>query len=116
LNAVKSTYRRKETADAEQTKYIPSVVVRFEPSGSELRCVLEDNGAACSDADERAKLDRSFDAAKMNPFNPNSRSFGLSFCVVAVRAQGGRVELVTKTSTLSTVNVYLPLILPGTTT
>lgn len=108
LNAAKATHRRGETADAKRTPYVPSVSVRFTSSGDELRCVIGDNGVASSDAGERAELVRSFDAARVNPFNRNSRSFGLSFCFVALRAQGGRIELGPQTD-WTNVEVCLPI-------
>ena len=100
-------------ADTEQTPYIPSVHIRFERADDFLQCEVVDNGAACVDHDERVKLVNSFDAARINPFDPNSRSFGLSFCFVALRAQGGRVELSPPTDYCTTIKVFLPLVCQG---
>lgn len=113
LNSVKAAHvRREELTDADLSPYAPVVSVRFELAGSELRCVIANNGAACVDADAREKLDKSFNAAQINPFDPDSKSHGLSFCVVALRAQGGRIQLIPPAD-WTEFEVYLPLIHPG---
>jgi signal transduction histidine kinase len=114
LNAVKAARRRiEELAELEQTPYNPLVKVRFDRADGCVECFVEDNGAASVDIAERDKLVDAFDAARINPFDPDSRSFGLSFCVVALRAQGGRVELSPPTNNGTSIKVVLPLVRHG---
>jgi PAS domain-containing protein len=119
LNSVKAAYLRKEESTAEELRsYAPLVSVTFKQKENEICCIIANNGAGCVDPDAREKLIKAFNSAQRNPFDPDSKTHGLSFCVVAVRAQGGRIQLIPPTNSdkCTQVEVYLPLIHTGVAT
>jgi len=116
LNSVKAAYKRKEESTTEELQsYVPLVSVKFKQIENELCCIITNNGAACVDPEAREKLEKSFNAAQSNPFDPDSKTHGFSFCVVAVRAQGGRIQLIPPTNSTNDtqLEVYLPLVHTG---
>lgn len=109
LNSVKATSSRSNVEAADNMPYTPNVALRFETTNGEVFCTISDNGWSCSNPDSRTELLRSFASAQADPYNRDSRTFGLPFCVVAVRAQGCQLVLASTNDDSTEFIIRLPI-------